>query len=95
MANTAEELGRRYGMTEIKRMNSATGPKARPEARDNGWFDEEIEPVEVRRDGTSEPVTVQYDTHIIDDVSIEKMARLRAAFRARRTSSPQATPVRL
>jgi acetyl-CoA acetyltransferase family protein len=36
--------------------------------------------VAVRTDGVSEPVTVKYDTHIFDDVSMQKMARLRPAF---------------
>jgi len=81
MANTAEELGRRYGITREQADEFGyRSHKLAREARDNGWFDEELEPVEVQEDGTSESVTVQYDTHIIDDVSIEKMARLRAAF---------------
>jgi acetyl-CoA acetyltransferase family protein len=81
MANTAEELGRRYGITREQADEFGyRSHKLAREARDNGWFDEEIEPVEVKLDGVSEPVTVQYDTHIIDGVSIEKMARLRPAF---------------
>jgi acetyl-CoA acetyltransferase family protein len=81
MANTAEELGRRY---EISRAASDEfGYRSHvlaKKARDAGWFDEEIEPVEVRRDGSSEPVAVRYDTHILEDPSLEKMARLRPAF---------------
>jgi acetyl-CoA acetyltransferase family protein len=81
MANTAEELGRRYGITREQADEFGyRSHKLAREARDKGWFDEEIEPVQVQLDGASEPVTVQYDTHIIDDVSIEKMARLRPAF---------------
>jgi acetyl-CoA acetyltransferase family protein len=34
----------------------------------------------VRRPGTDEELEVRYDTHILDDVSLEKMARLRPAF---------------
>jgi len=81
MANTAEELARRY---EISRREadefgyrSQTLAKA---ARDAGWFDEEIAPVSVQVDGDSAPIEVKYDTHIIDDVSMAKMARLPAAF---------------
>jgi acetyl-CoA acetyltransferase family protein len=83
MANTAEELGRRY---EIRReqadefaYRSQVNAK---QARDNGWFDEEISPVEVQRDGDSDLMTVRYDTHILEDASLPKMARLPAAFEA-------------
>ena len=81
MANTAEELGRRYRITreEADRfaLRSQTNAKA---ARDAGWFGEEIEPVMVERDGASEPVAVKNDTHILDDVSLAKMSRLGPAF---------------
>ena len=49
-------------------------------ARDEGWFDQEIEPVAVQLDGAEEPVKLKHDTHIMDDVSLQKMARLRPAF---------------
>jgi acetyl-CoA acetyltransferase family protein len=81
MANTAEELGRRYGIKreEADRFahRSQTNAKA---ARDAGWFDEEIEPVLVDRDGANGPVTVRSDTHILEDVSLAKMSRLAPAF---------------
>jgi acetyl-CoA acetyltransferase family protein len=81
MANTAEELGRRYGITrEEADAFGYRSHKNAKEARDAGWFDEEIEPVIVQEDGASEPITVKYDTHIMDNVSLEKMARLRPAF---------------
>ena len=83
MANTAEELGRRYGITreeaDVFGHRSHANAQA---ARDAGWFDEEIAPVEVRTDGAADPITVAHDTHIMDNVSLGKMARLRAAFEA-------------
>ncbi len=81
MANTAEELGRRYAITrkQADELGYRSHKKAR-EARDEGWFDEEIEPVEVTEDGARPPITVHYDTHIMDDVRLTKMARLRPAF---------------
>jgi acetyl-CoA acetyltransferase family protein len=81
MANTAEELGRRYGITreEADRFGYRSQVNART-ARDNGWFAEEIEPVAVQLDGAQEPHLVQHDTHIFDDISLAKMARLRPAF---------------
>jgi acetyl-CoA acetyltransferase family protein len=81
MANTAEELGRRYGITreEADRFGYRSQVNART-ARDSGWFTEEIEPVAVQLDGAREPQLVQHDTHIFDDISLAKMARLRPAF---------------
>jgi acetyl-CoA acetyltransferase family protein len=84
MANTAEELGRRYEISraEADEFGFRSHSNAK-QARDAGWFDEEIEPVSVRLDGAEKPVEVKYDTHIMDDVSLEKMARLRPAFEPR------------
>jgi acetyl-CoA acetyltransferase family protein len=81
MANTAEELGRRYKITreEADRFGHRSHVNAKT-ARDSGWFDEEIEPVRVQTDGAREPMTVKYDTHIFEDISLAKMARLRPAF---------------
>ncbi len=81
MANTAEELGRRYSITraEADRFGHRSHVLAR-KARDAGWFDEEIAPVTVEGDGTSEPIEVRYDTHILDNVSLEKIGKLAPAF---------------
>jgi acetyl-CoA acetyltransferase family protein len=81
MANTAEELGRRYGITreEADAFGHRSHANAK-QARDEGSFDEEIAPVTVQVDGAQEPVEVRYDTHIMDDISLAKMARLRPAF---------------
>jgi acetyl-CoA acetyltransferase family protein len=81
MANTAEELARRYRITREQAdefgLRSHRNAKR---ARDAGWFDEELEPVTVRADGAAEPVTVRYDTHVLEDPSLEGMARLPPAF---------------
>ena len=81
MANTAEELGRRYDITrqEADEFGYRSQVNAR-KARDEGWFTEEITPVTVEGNGFDAPFVVEHDTHIIDDVSMQKMARLRAAF---------------
>ncbi|PJB37354.1 MAG: acetyl-CoA C-acyltransferase [Deltaproteobacteria bacterium CG_4_9_14_3_um_filter_63_12] len=81
MANTAEELGRRYKLTreQCDQFGYRSHQNAKA-ARDAGWFDEEIAPVSVVVDGAKEPVLVKYDTHIMDDVTLSKMARLHAAF---------------
>ena len=71
MANTAEELARRY---EISRQEAdAFGHRSHvlaKKARDAGDWDEEITPLD----------DVKHDTHIMDKVSLAKMARLPAAF---------------
>jgi acetyl-CoA acetyltransferase family protein len=83
MANTAEELGRRYSITREEADAFAYRSHANAKrARDAGWFDEEVEPVTVEGDGTSPPVEVKHDTHIVDDVSMDKMGRLPPAFEA-------------
>jgi len=81
MASTAEELGRRHGITrEQADAFGLRSHKNAKRARDAGWFEEEIEPVVVKRDGATEPITVRHDTHILEDASAEKMARLPPAF---------------
>ncbi|MFH0900281.1 MAG: thiolase family protein [Pseudomonadota bacterium] len=81
MANTAEELGRRYRITrdDADRLGLRSHTLAR-QARDAGWFDEETEPVSVEDDGATPPFVVKHDTHIMDEVSLESMSRLRPAF---------------
>ena len=76
MANTAEELGRRYQITRDEAdafgYRSHTLAKA---SRDAGHFDEEL--IEVKlKNGES----LKYDTHILEEVSLGKMAQLRPAF---------------
>ena len=81
MANTAEELARRFEIT--RKQADEFGYRSNilaKEARDAGWFAEETEAVTVRMDGVRPPVTVEHDTHIFDTISLAKMARLRAAF---------------
>ncbi|MBI4822111.1 MAG: thiolase family protein [Deltaproteobacteria bacterium] len=83
MANTAEELARRYKITreeaDVFGFRSQTLAK---EARDAGWFKEETRPVRVALDGAAEPFEVVNDTHILDEASLAKMSRLPAAFEA-------------
>jgi len=57
MANTAEELGRRYRITreECDRFGLRSHVNAK-KARDAGHFDEEIEPVTVEQGGSARPL---------------------------------------
>jgi acetyl-CoA acetyltransferase family protein len=81
MANTAEELGRRHGISreEADRFGHRSHVLAR-QARDAGGFAEEIEPVQVSLDSAAPPIEVRHDTHILDDASMARMARLPPAF---------------
>ncbi|MBT3221084.1 MAG: hypothetical protein HN348_18540, partial [Proteobacteria bacterium] len=71
MANTAEELGRRYKITreeaDVFGYRSQANAK---KARDSGWFDEEIEPVMVQTDGAVPAIELKHDTHIMDNVTL-------------------------
>ena len=79
MANTAENLGRKYGITreaadEFAHRSHMLAAKARESCR----FSEEIVPVEVKtRKGT---VVVDKDEHIRPDTTLEKLAKLEARF---------------
>ncbi len=81
MANTAEELGRRY---EISREEADTfafrSQELAKQNRDAGHFAEETIAVHVHTGDAS--ITVEHDTHIMDNVSLAKMATLPAAFEA-------------
>ncbi|NUP13591.1 MAG: thiolase family protein [Polyangiaceae bacterium] len=81
MANTAEELGRRYEITrdEADRFGYRSHVLAK-KSRDAGHFKEEVEPVTV--DLGDRSITVEHDTHILEDASLAKMSRLPAAFEA-------------
>ncbi|ACY17094.1 thiolase family protein [Haliangium ochraceum] len=81
MANTAEELARRYQISreESDRFGHRSHLLAK-QARDAGHFDEETEPVSVRADATAAAVELRHDTHILDEPNLAKMARLPAAF---------------
>ena len=81
MANTAEELARRYKIT--REQADAFGYRSHVNARaarDAGWFDQEIAPVTLPGQGGAPDTVVRHDTHIMDDISLAKMARLRPAF---------------
>jgi acetyl-CoA acetyltransferase family protein len=83
MANTGEELGRRYGITReaCDQFGYRSHVNAK-KARDAGYFDEEIEPVTVEQGGSIEPITVKYDTHILENPTMEGMTKLPPAFEA-------------
>ncbi|WP_327074734.1 acetyl-CoA C-acyltransferase [Kitasatospora purpeofusca] len=77
MGETAEEVAGRYGITRERQDAFALrSHQLAAAARKNGHFDAELVPVE-RADG----VTVEQDESIREDTSLEKLARLKPAFR--------------
>lgn len=80
MAQTAEELGDRYGVTREGSDEVALRSQQRAKAAwDAGHFDAEITPVEVRtRKGTVEYAA---DEHMRPDATIEALAKLKPYFR--------------
>jgi acetyl-CoA acetyltransferase family protein len=81
MASTAEELARRYSISreEADRFGLRSHELARA-ARDAGAFSEETEPVELPGEDGGETTILRHDTHILDEASPAKMARLPPAF---------------
>ncbi|MFJ4093356.1 thiolase family protein [Kitasatospora sp. NPDC089913] len=77
MGETAEEVAGRYGITRERQDAFALrSHQLAAAARKDGRFDAELVPVE-RADG----VTVDQDESIREDTSLEKLARLKPAFR--------------
>ena len=79
MANTAENLGRRYGITrEAADEFAYTSHLRAAKARESCRFSEEIVPVEARgRKGTTK---VEQDEHIRPDTTLASLARLAPRF---------------
>jgi acetyl-CoA acetyltransferase family protein len=79
MANTAEELARRYEITreEADAFGYRSHVRAKA-ARDAGAFREETVPVKIET--ADKTLVVEHDTHILEDASLAKMGRLAPAF---------------
>ncbi|MEU3525847.1 thiolase family protein [Streptomyces sp. NPDC038707] len=78
MGETAEEVAARLGISRARQDEFALrSHQLAAAARKNGHFDDELLPVE-RPDG----VTVEHDECVREDTSLEKLARLKPAFRA-------------
>ncbi len=87
MANTAENLGRKYGITrqaadEFAYRSHMAAAKAREDCR----FSKEIVPVEVK--GKKGTVTVDKDEHIRPETTMEILGRLVARFEKDGTVTP-------
>jgi len=81
MGCTAENLVERYGISrEDQDAYALASHQKALAAQDAGWFDAEIQAVEVPR-RKQEPLIVAADEGPRRDTSLERLARLRAAFR--------------
>ncbi len=79
MAQTSDNLARRYGITRAEQDAFALRSHERANAANgNGRFAEEIVPVEVK--AGKKTVTVTRDDHLFPATSLEKLAALPAAF---------------
>jgi acetyl-CoA C-acetyltransferase len=82
MGVTAENLVEKYGIPreEMDAFALSSHRKA-AQAQDRGWFDEEITPVEVPGRGKEPGFVFEKDESIRRDSSLEKLGKLRAAFK--------------
>ncbi len=82
MGITAENLVAKYGIGREEMDLYALGSHRKAaEAQDRGWFDEEITPVEVPATRKKPAFLFEKDESIRRDTSLEKLARLRPAFK--------------
>jgi acetyl-CoA C-acetyltransferase len=82
MGITAENLVEKYGIgREEMDVFAVSSHRKAAQAQDNGWFDEEIAPVHVPARGKKPGFTFEKDESIRRDTSLEKLGKLRAAFK--------------
>jgi acetyl-CoA C-acetyltransferase len=82
MGATAENLVEKYSISrEAQDQFALESHQKAAEARDSGWFDEEIVPVEVPAKGKQPATMFEKDETIRADTSLEKLAKLKAAFK--------------
>jgi acetyl-CoA C-acetyltransferase len=82
MGITAENLVEKYGIgREEMDVFAASSHEKAAQAQDNGWFDEEVTPVEVPAKGKKPGFLFEKDESIRRDTTLEKLGKLRAAFK--------------
>ncbi len=82
MGDTAENLFDKYKISREEQDAFAANSHLKASAaQKNGWFDEEIVPVEVPGSPKTPPITFDKDETIRHDTNIEKMAKLKPVFR--------------
>ncbi len=82
MGETAENLFDKYGISREDQDEYAIGSHQKASAaQKNGWFDEEIIPVEIPGSGGNQPLFFNKDETIRHEINAEKMAAIKPAFR--------------
>jgi len=79
MGVTAENVAEKWGVSrEDQDVFAVESHRRAAQARDNGWFKEQILPIDVKVKGGTAPFDA--DEHIRADATVEGMAKLRPAF---------------
>ncbi len=82
MGATAENLIEKYGITREEQDQFAVESHHKAaKAQSSGWFDAQIVPVEVPAKGKKPAIVFDKDETIRTDTSVEKLAKLRPAFK--------------
>jgi acetyl-CoA acetyltransferase family protein len=82
LGETAENVAERYEISREDQDAWALGSHQKAaNAQDDGWFDNEIVPIDVPQGKKQEPIRVGVDESVRRDTSLEKLAKLRPVFR--------------
>ncbi|MBK6919308.1 MAG: acetyl-CoA C-acyltransferase [Deltaproteobacteria bacterium] len=82
LGETAENVAERYGVSrEDQDAWALESHRKAAHAQDEGWFDDEIAPIEVPRGRDEEPLRVGADEGVRRDTTLAKLAKLQPAFR--------------
>jgi 3-oxoadipyl-CoA thiolase len=82
LGETAENVAERYEVSREDQDAWALGSHQKAaSAQEDGWFDNEIVPIDVPQGKNEEPLRVREDEGVRRDTSLEKLAKLRPVFR--------------
>jgi 3-oxoadipyl-CoA thiolase len=82
LGETAENVAERYKVSREDQDAWALGSHQKAaNAQDEGWFDDEIVPIEVPQGRKKDPIRVTADETVRRDTSLEKLAKLPPVFR--------------
>ncbi|MBC8070576.1 MAG: acetyl-CoA C-acyltransferase [Deltaproteobacteria bacterium] len=82
LGETAENVAERYSVSrEDQDQWAFDSHRKAAQAQDEGWFDDEIAPIEIQRGRDDDPIRVTTDECVRRDSSLEKLAKLPTVFR--------------
>jgi 3-oxoadipyl-CoA thiolase len=82
LGETAENVAERYSVSRADQDQWAfDSHRKAAQAQDEGWFDDEIAPIEIQRGRDDDPIRVVSDECVRRDTSLEKLAKLPTVFR--------------